>query len=138
PAAAPSDDRLLASVSHTLVTHVLPALPDGWARQAAIGLVSVAVYGRGRPPDPNPGRTIALAAALNCPSEPEPDHVNIQRRCSRVLTDAVTGDSSDPAVHQQVRSLLVHYLDEDIVTSAPLYAGFRGQLPDGQLPPPAS
>lgn len=134
PASGPTEDRLWESVSQTIVTHVLPALPDGWARQAAVGLVSLADYAGSRPADPIPARSAELAMVLGdhaVGSEPS----EVLARCGRVLAAAATGDGGDGEVARRIRSVLVGYLDADLGVSAPLIEGFRGRLRGRELPP---
>jgi len=134
----PSDDALWRSVEHTVRDVLLPAIADEWARLAAIQLVGLATYARGRGPDPTSARAAALAAVLDelarggneivlahWPGETAP------QASASALSDALLRDDIHAdGVRAALRPLLVANLDADLAESAVLGPPFRGRLPD--------
>jgi hypothetical protein len=132
----PTDDDLWACVDATVRDVILPALTDDWARQCAIGLVSVAAYARRRGDDPRPARTAQMVAALvKLADNPlvSWDHsdATAEVAVARALVAAVgRADADADAVRTALRPLLTAHLDDDLVRTLPLLVGFRGKLPD--------
>lgn len=137
----PTDDALWRSVEDTLRDVVVPALPEGWARQAAVQLVALAAHARTRPANPQRARTRELADALDslatnavvAPHWPRPmgdrSPAAVAQACSAALVDALgRDDMAAGEVRQRLRPLLVGHLDEDLAVSSLLLPAYRGTL----------
>jgi hypothetical protein len=136
----PSDGALWTSIAETLQRVVLPALGDDpHTRQVAIQLVGLATYGGRRGPDPTPARVDEVADVLGSTVGAERTPVAVMQAAADLLVAAVDADSGQAdqldvatlAVRDDLRSVLLRHLDEDLATEDVLLGAFRGRLPDG-------
>lgn len=116
------DELLWRSVAATLRDVVAPGLRAGHELDTVVQLQGLAAYAASRPADQGDERVRRLAAALGAQVADLPDALE---RASAVLVAAVEG-SGDGEVAQRVRAELLHQLDEDIASAAPLLETFSG------------
>jgi aminoglycoside phosphotransferase (APT) family kinase protein len=123
----PTDEQLWWSVRETVRSVLLPQLGDPWARLAAIHLVGLADFARGRAGvDPWPARLAELRTALHLDASSDP--AAVLDTASKVLVER-------RPERDAVRAILVRQLDEAMAASAPMVGTFRGALPEGDRPP---
>jgi hypothetical protein len=135
----PTGAELWRCVEATVRDVLLPAIGDEWARAAAVQLVGLARYAASRPPDPGPDQAAELAGVLDrLGGNPlvaarwngdRDDVANIHDTVSRLLVAAV-GDGGPEAaqIRDELRSVVIRQLDDELVVAGPLVAAFRGQL----------
>lgn len=128
------DDALWASMADTLRDVVVPALPDGHARLAAVQLVALATWAARRDRAAVARRSGELAAALDGlganPLVPADPGATPAGRAGAALAAAVGRHDVDAnAVRAALRPVLIRHLDEDLAGSRVLEDGFRGRLP---------
>lgn len=135
-----TDDEILRSVEVTIREQLLPALPadQAWARAAAVQLVGLVRYAQRRAPDRTAERVDELAGVLASLSgnelvaaawDGDRSQRAVMTAASAALTAAVprTDDAADE-VRTVLRPVLVRQLDDELASTAPLVAAFRGQL----------
>jgi hypothetical protein len=133
-----TDAELWRSVEHTLREIVLPALPEGeaWARAAVVQLHGLVRYAALRPADAGQARSAELADALESIRTNEllewdgstvPEVV--AAAAGRALATAVgRSDAAAEEVRRTLRPIVVRHLDDELASTAPLVAAFRGVL----------
>lgn len=135
----PSDLELWHCVETTLRTVLLPSITDEWARTAAVHLVGLAGHAATRPDD----RTAERAAELSCVMDQLAENPLVRSEwpivscapeavltaVSRVLVAAVDDDGpAGDAIRQQLRTVVVRHVDDDLAVTGRLLPYFRGVL----------
>lgn len=116
-------ETLWASVMHVVRDELLPALPPGHERDAAVQLIGLAQWAQGHEARTAADHVRALASALGRSSfgaEPK----DLLDEASRLLVEAVEQGASPRAT--AVRSVLCETLEHDFAAAEPLLAGFAG------------
>jgi hypothetical protein len=124
-----SDAAVLASLTQTLRTQIVPALEDPWTRTAAIQLAALAELIRTRPPDAADQRAGELARLLDELGQPGAvawSYDEVLAACSAALASW----SLDDPRRARLRAALIAHLDADLAVNMALMGAFRGQLPD--------
>lgn len=135
-----TDAEILASVDHTVLNVLTPALRDDaeWARAAAIQLVGLVRYAARRAEDRTVQRVEEVAdalASLDANALVDWDGDRSQRAvmdaAGRALAAAVVdqGAAGDD-IRRVLRPVVVGHLDDELAETAPLVGAFRGQLDD--------
>lgn len=126
-----SDDSIWASIAETLRDVVIPGLPDGHRRLAAIQLAALADHARTRGADPAADREAELAQLLghDFPGPGSSLEQSAALLSATAGARATSGASSEIAA--RVRAALVRHLEEDLASTAALGDAFRGKLPAG-------
>lgn len=137
-----TDDDILRSVEYTVRSLLLPAIPEteAWARAVAVQLVGLVRYAIARGDDQTEARVDEVADTLNMLAENElvasawhgdRSPATVMRAASAALVAAIGRDDSAAAeVRSVLRPVLVRQLDDELASTAPLVAAFRGQLDD--------
>lgn len=137
--AEPTDCELWRCVETTLRNVLIPAVGDEWARTTAIHLVGLAGHAATRPDDRTAERAVELSRVMDALAENplvvsewpivSSEPAQVLAAVSRVLVAAVGDDSaSGDAIREQLRTVVIRQVDDDLAVTGRLIPFFRGQL----------